>query len=160
MYYWLSLRNPPPFNQTTNPLLLKVLFNAQNWKILPDKIENPFNQKLFNKVLSSWEIKKVGFSLEECSPRMNNKKTGEATQLGYDVTDILWRIKMAEGALKNRTLWSKVPSQIQSLLAFENKSKKEPVVVTQASTHQSCQLYPLVPQAASHWGKGGIYLQC
>ena len=25
---------------------------------------------------------------------------------------------------------------------------------------QSCQVYPLVPQAASHWGKEGIDLQC
>ena len=127
-------------NQDPHTLATKsafqVLFNAQNRKTLPDKIANPFNQKLvlFNKVLSCWEAEKGRFSIEECSPRMKNKKTGEATQLAYDVTDILWRVKMAEGALRNRSMWSKVPAFIQSLLVFENKSKKNPVVVTQASS--------------------------
>ena len=41
---------------------------------------------------------------------------------------------MAESALKNRSMWFKVPALIQSLLVFDNKSKKNPVLVTQASS--------------------------
>ena len=121
----------PPF-PTKNAF--QVLFTAQNQKTLPQKIPNPFNQKLtlFNGVIDMFDEQEVGFSVSDCSPRIRNKKIGNATQLVYDTADILWKVNLAEKALKNRSLWHRIPQQIKKMLDIENKSK-DPVTVTQAS---------------------------
>ena len=112
----------------------EVLRLAQVQKALPDKIIDPFNQKLnlFNILIERFDEMKVGFGVSECAPRLRNKKTGAATELVYDIADILWRIKMAETPLRNRSLWSKVPEEIRSLLRVEKKAHDQ-IAVTQAS---------------------------
>ena len=63
---------------------------------------------------------------------MRNKKTGAATELAYDIADILWRVKMAEIPLRNRSLWSKIPEEIGSLIKVEKKAHHDQVGVTQS----------------------------
>ena len=72
----------------------EVLRSAQVLKSLPEKLIDPFNQKLnlFNILIERLDDMKVGFAVSECAPRLRNKKTGSATELVYDIADILWKI--------------------------------------------------------------------
>ena len=126
---------PPPSKMPTKNAF-EVLRSAQGQKYLPEKLSDPFNQKLslFNTVVEKFKELKVGFSVDECAPRMRNKKTGAATELAYDIADILWRVKMAEIPLRNRSLWSKIPEEIGSLIKVEKKAHHDKVGVTQSSS--------------------------
>ena len=112
-----------------------VLKCASKSKGLPDQILNPFNQKqeLYNKVLDLLGKQSVVFFKSDCAPRLKNRKTGAATELVYDITDIIWRIGQAEKQLKSSALWGKVPDLVSELATFEQKSK-EPVKISQPSS--------------------------
>ena len=112
-----------------------VLKCASKSKGLPDQILNPFNQKqeLYNKVLDLLGKQSVVFFKSDCAPRLKNRKTGAATELVYEITDIIWRIGQAEKQLKSSALWGKVPDLICELATFEQKSK-EPVKISQPSS--------------------------
>ena len=103
-------------------------------RLYQKKLENPFNQKLelFNTVIGFFQEKGVKFSVSECMPRIKNKKIGSATQLAYDIADILWKVKQGEKSLRHRHLWNKIPEDVRSLVNFEIKAK-EATIVTQAS---------------------------
>jgi hypothetical protein len=132
---WIKFEKTFPKINLPTKNAFEVLFSAQNVKTLPDKLENPFTQKLilFNKVVDVFKEKKVGFSKSECAPKIKNRTTGNATQLVYDIADILWKIKLAEKALKRHGLWSKFSSEIVKMLNFDLKYH-EKVVLTQLST--------------------------
>lgn len=134
---WMKFEKvlPPPTKMPTRNAF-EVLCSAQAHKFLPEKLSDPFNQKLslFNTVVDKFRELKVGFSVDECAPRLRNKKTGAATELAYDVADILWRLKMSEIPLKNRSLWSKIPEEIGSLIKVEKKAHHDRVGVTQSSS--------------------------
>lgn len=112
----------------------EYLKNASKSKGLPEKILNPFNQKqeLFNRVLEFLNNQEVLFFKSDCAPRLKNRKTGEATELVYEITDIVWRVGLAEKQLKSSDLWKNVPDLINNLATFQQKSK-EPIKITQAS---------------------------
>ena len=112
-----------------------VLKSASKSKGLPDPILSPFNQKheLYNKVLDLLAKQSVAFFKSDCAPRLKNRKTGAATELVYDMTDIIWRIGQAEKQLKSSSLWGKVPDLIGELATFEQKSK-ELVKISQSSS--------------------------
>lgn len=107
------------------PNAFAILREAQANKALPRKIEKPFNQKqvLFNSLLDAFEHKGVKFSSSECYPRMKHKPTGSATQLLYDITDTVWKLGHCRTQLVGRSLWKKVPQELQNLMTFEVKSK-------------------------------------
>ena len=123
---------------TTNNLPLKNAFEllkvASNAKALPDKITNPINQKqeLFNEVIEFLSDQEVLFSKSYCAPRLKNRKTGLATDLVYEITDIVWKVGLAEKQLTSSGMWSKVPGVISKLATFKQKSK-EPIRITQIS---------------------------
>ena len=125
---------PPPVQLSTiNAFdLLKTAANARG---LPDKLLNPFNQKqeVFNQVLVFLKDQNVTFSKSDCEPRIKNRKTGAATELVFEITDIIWRIGQAEKQLKSSGLWNKVPDIISKLATFEQKSK-DPVRIDQYSS--------------------------
>ena len=77
---------PPPSKMPTKNAF-EVLRSAQGQKYLPEKLSDPFNQKLslFNTVVEKFKEQKVGVSVDECAPRMRNKKTGAATELAFCV---------------------------------------------------------------------------
>ena len=112
-----------------------VLKCASKSKGLPDPILNPFNQKqeLFNKILDLLSKQGVAFFKSDCAPRIKNRKTGAATELVYEITDIIWRIGQAKKQLKSSALWGKVPGLIGELATFEQKSK-EVVKISQSSS--------------------------
>lgn len=112
-----------------------VLKCASKSKGLPDQILNPFTQKqeLFNKILDLLAKQCVAFFKSDCAPRLKNRKTGAATELVYEITDIIWRTGQAEKQLKSSALWGKVPDLIGELATFEQKSK-EPVKISQISS--------------------------
>ena len=126
----------------TNRLPLKNAFDilkcAASSQGLPDPIPSPFNQKqlLFNQVLGFLKERNVLFNKVDCAPRVKNRKTGAATEVVYEITDILWKIGQAEKQLKSRSLWNKVPVMFSGLLTFELKSK-EPILLTQ----NSCEIF-------------------
>ena len=123
---------------TPNNLPLKNAFEllkvASKVKALPDKITNPINQKqeLFNEVIKFLSDQEVLFSKSDCAPRLKNRKTGLATELVYEITDIVWKIGLAEKQLTSSGMWSKVPGVISKLATFKQKSK-EPIRITQLS---------------------------
>ena len=130
---WVKFEKPlPPKAPVKNAF--DILRSAQVQKRLPEKLSDPFNQKLslFNTVLDKFAELGVGFPVSECAPRLKNKKTGAATEFVYDISDILWRIKMAETPLIKRSLWSKLPDDIKALINVEKKAH-DTVAVTQAS---------------------------
>ena len=133
---WIKFEKMLPQSNVATKNAFEVLRTAQASKTLPDKITDPFNQKLvlFNTVLDKFKEMKVGFNIAECAPRMRNKKTGAATELLYDIADILWRLKMAEIPLKNRSLWSRIPELILSLVSKVERKAHEQVGVTQSSS--------------------------
>ena len=112
-----------------------VLKSGANSKVLPDPLVNPFTQKqeLFNEVLQFLKEKDVTFNKTDCDPRMRNKKTGAATELVYEITEISWKIGQADTQLRNRSLWNKIPDIISKLITFEQKSK-DPVSLSTASS--------------------------
>ena len=126
----------------TNRLPLKNAFDilkcAASSQGLPDPIPSPFNHKqlLFNQVLGFLKERNVLFNKVDCAPRVKNRKTGAATEVVYEITDILWKIGQAEKQLKSRSLWNKVPVMFSGLLTFELKSK-EPILLTQ----NSCEIF-------------------
>ena len=117
------------------PNAFEILREAQANKALPRKIEKPFNQKqiLFNSLVDAFSDKGVKFSSSECYPRMKHKPTGSATQLLYDITDTVWKLGHCKTQLIGRSLWNKVPKELQNLMTFEVKSK-DLVQMTQNST--------------------------
>ena len=134
---WIRFEKPlPPPTKMPTKNAFEVLRSAQVLKFLPKKLSDPFNQKLslFNTVVDKFKELNVGFSVDECAPRLRNKKTGAATELAYDIADILWRLKMAEIPLKYRSLWSRIPEEIGSLIKVEKKARHDQVGVTQASS--------------------------
>lgn len=112
----------------------EYLKNASSAKGLPEQILDPFNQKqeLFNRVLAFFHGQDVQFSKSDCAPRLKNRKTGAATELVYEITDIVWRVGLAEKQLKSSELWKNVPDLINNLATFQQKSK-EPIKITQTS---------------------------
>ena len=132
---WIRFeKSLPPVSKQVSKNAFQLLYNAQSRKTLPAKLKDPFNQKmtLFNTAIDAFEEMGAKFSVAESAPRIKNRKSGEATELVYDVADILWKIKMAEKALRNRSLWGRVPNKICSLLKFDRKSHDQ-VIVTQDS---------------------------
>ena len=124
---------------TTNNLPLKNAFEllkvASYAKALPYKITNPINQKqeLFNEVIEFLiSDQEVLFSKSDCAPRLKNRKTGLATDLVYEITDIFWKVGLAEKQLTSSGMWNKVPGVISKLATFKLKSK-EPIRITQIS---------------------------
>ena len=109
--------------------------NASSSKELPDPLLNPFNQKqeLFNKVVQFLKHQNVTFYKSDCSPRVKNRKTGAATELVFEITEIIWKVGLAEKQFKSSFLWSKVPGIIRNLGTFELKSK-DPIVMSQLSS--------------------------
>ena len=112
-----------------------MLKSGANLKALPDPLVNPFNQKqeLFNGVLHLLKEKNVTFKKTDCDPRMRNKKTGAATEVVYEITEIIWKIGQAESQFRNRSLWSKIPETLSNLMTFELKSK-DPVSLSTTSS--------------------------
>ena len=132
---WIKFeRSLPKINLPTKNAF-DVLFSAQSMKTLPDKLENPFNQKLalFNEIIDVFKERKVGFSKSECTPRIKNQKTGNATQLVFDIGDILWKLKLAEKTLRKHCLWSHLSPEIVNLMKFDPKNH-EKLALTQSST--------------------------
>ena len=80
-----------PVSKKVTQNAFQVLFDAQNRTTLPAKLNNPFTQKLslFNDTLDAFNEMGAKFSVSECAPRARNMKTGEATELVYDVSN--WR---------------------------------------------------------------------
>ena len=66
-------------------------------------------------------------------PRTKNRQTGSATQLVYDVADVVWKIGLCESQLKNKNLWQKIPKQVLSLVRT-GRSKHSEILMTQSST--------------------------
>ena len=128
------------FEKTATPVNLPLkntfdmLKGASNAKSIPDKIISPTNQKqeLFNKVIEFLSDEQILFSKSDCAPRVKNRQTGAATELVYEITDIVWRVGSAEKQLTSSGTWSKVPAVISKLAAFKQKSK-EPIRITQSS---------------------------
>ena len=65
--------------------------------------------------------------------RVKNQRTGAATELVYEVTEIVWKVGQVEKQLRSSSLWSRVPKIISDLATFEVKSK-DPIHMTQTST--------------------------
>ena len=112
-----------------------LMKNASSSKELPDPLLNPFNQKqeLFNKVVQFLKHQNVTFYKSDCSPRVKNRKTGAATELVFEITEIIWKVGLAEKQFKSSFLWSKVPGIIRNHGTFELKSK-DPIVMSQLSS--------------------------
>ena len=112
----------------------EYLKNASSAKGLPEQILDPFNQKqeLFNRVLEFLHGQDVQFYKSDCAPRQKNRKTGAATELVYEITDIVWRVGLAEKQLMSSELWKNVPDIVNNLATFQQKSK-EPIKITQTS---------------------------
>ena len=119
--------------QTINAF--ELLKNAASARGLPEPIVKPFNQKqnLFNSILTFLSKEGVTFSKTDCDARIKNKKTGAATDLVYEITEIIWKIGQAEKQLKSSSLWNKLPDVIKNLVNFDVKSK-DPIHMTQHST--------------------------
>ena len=109
--------DPKPVELTNAFILLR---QAQSTKSLPNKLEKPFNQKqvLFNDMVDIFDEKGVKFSHSECSPRMKHKSTGSGTQLLYDISEVVWKIGHCKTQLAGRSLWNKVPLELQNLMTF------------------------------------------
>ena len=122
---------------TTLPIknAFDLLKSAANSKVLPEPIQNPFNQKqtLFNSVLGFLKNQNVTFNKADCMGRVKNQRTGAATELVYEVTEIVWKVGQVEKQLRNSSLWGRVPKIISDLANFEVKSK-DPIHMTQTST--------------------------
>jgi thymidylate kinase len=122
---------------TTLPIknAFDLLKSAANSKVLPEPIQNPFNQKqtLFNTVLGFLKNQNVTFNKADCMGRVKNQRTGAATELVYEVTEIVWKVGQVEKQLRSSSLWSRVPKIISDLATFEVKSK-DPIHMTQTST--------------------------
>ena len=112
--------------------LLKTAAGARG---LPELIVKPFNQKqnLFNSVITFLSKEGVTFSKTDCAPRIKNKKTGAATDLVYEITEIIWKVGQAERQMKSSSLWNKFPDVIKNLVNFDVKSK-DPIHMTQHSS--------------------------
>ena len=119
-----------PVFETVNAF--DVLKEAQVGKVLPPKIEKPFNQKqaLFNHIIDIFDEDGVRFSHSECAPKKKHSTPGTGTQLLHEITEIAWKVGQCEKQLKGRHLWNKIPEELLRLITFENKSK-EPVQMSQ-----------------------------
>ena len=106
-------------------------------KVLPRKILKPTTQKqnLFNIMVETFEEKVIEFSHSECADRIKHRVTGSATQLLYDLTDIILKIGNCKKQLSGRQLWHKIPTELQALMQFEVKSK-EFIQMSQRSTRE------------------------
>ena len=113
----------------------EVLKNAASALGLPGPIVKPFNQKqnLFNSILTFLSKEGVTFSKTDCDARIKNKKTGAATDLVYEITEIIWKIGQAEKQLKSSSLWNKLLGVIKNHVNFDVKSK-DPIHMTQHSS--------------------------
>lgn len=124
----------PPVSTLPVRNAFELLKTAANSKGLPDPIINPWNQKqeLFNKVVKFLKDQEILFEKSDCHPRIKNRKTGAATNLVHDISDILWRIGQSERQFRSSGLWGNVPELITELSKSDHKSK-DPILITQLS---------------------------
>ena len=132
---WFVFEKETLFPKTPLKNAFEVLKGASNSRALPAPLIDPFTQKqeLFNKVIELLEGRDVTFNKVDCAPRVKNRKSGAATELLYDITDIVWKVGQAEKQLESRSMWRKVPKIISELATFEQKSK-DPILMTQVSS--------------------------
>ena len=132
---WIVFDKPVTVSTVPTRNAFDVLRGASDAKTLPEKIKNPVNEKaaLFNEIIEEMKEKNVSFSVNSCAPRIKNRKTGAATELVYNLTNIVWKISQCESQLKTRSLWNKLPDLIIKLTR-KSKKRQEGLQMSQQSS--------------------------